>query len=104
MPTSSGPSGGLAVRNIQIKSDVVVSFRKVPRTLFPFGRNRQSLSQADEVGSPGSSCFVTNQTVELFNPRTDKWSEHLEWFGPLLVSKYTDWTCSHSLSGYQSPG
>jgi hypothetical protein len=29
---------------------------------------------------------ITGQTVELFNPRLDKWSEHFEWNGPLLVS------------------
>jgi hypothetical protein len=29
---------------------------------------------------------ITGQTVELFNPRTDKWSERFEWNGSLLVS------------------
>ena len=29
---------------------------------------------------------VTGRTVELFNPRTDTWSDHFQWKGPLLVS------------------
>jgi hypothetical protein len=29
---------------------------------------------------------IAGRTVELFNPRTNKWSEHFEWNGPFLVS------------------
>jgi hypothetical protein len=28
---------------------------------------------------------ITGQIVELFNPRTNKWSEHFKWNGPFLV-------------------
>lgn len=30
---------------------------------------------------------VTDDTVRLFNPRIDKWDEHFDWDGPLLVGR-----------------
>jgi hypothetical protein len=29
---------------------------------------------------------VTGLIVQLFNPRTDVWSDHFKWNGPVLVS------------------
>ena len=29
----------------------------------------------------------TGRRVRLFNPRTDRWSRHFEWLGPLLAGR-----------------
>jgi 5-methylcytosine-specific restriction endonuclease McrA len=42
----------------------------------------------DFKGSDVSSYDpTTNELVPLFNPRTNEWSDHFEWQGPLLTGK-----------------
>jgi len=46
-----------------------------------------SCERCNSHKGPNIAGYLQGKHVPLFNPRTDRWSEHFEWNGPYLVGK-----------------
>jgi len=46
-----------------------------------------SCERCNSHKGPNIAGYLQGKHVPLFNPRTDRWSDHFEWNGPYLVGK-----------------
>jgi hypothetical protein len=46
-----------------------------------------SCERCNSHKGPNIAGYLAGNHVPLFNPRTDRWADHFEWNGPLLVGK-----------------
>ncbi len=46
-----------------------------------------SCERCNSHKGPNIAGYLEGQHIPLFNPRRDRWTEHFEWHGPVLVGK-----------------